>query len=261
MIGVYYPYLEGAGKWEELRYSLRSLEMHFKEEYEVWIVGDLPEWIKGVWHIPHVKDATGPMASTCDAIIKLWEYLKSDLTPDVFVRMYDDIYFIGDRGLEDLKVTRYLFDCEDLKREGIKSGGALWREAVQRTVRATKRFGFEGIMTETHCPEVFEKKRMIEVFDLFEPLENRLLTSTLYYNVFPWERRLKDRKVERMLFYGYENEFSYSKPPAEAGGNSPFDFAQGPEGKFFLNHNDKGLDDGLKRWIERRFGKKSRWEK
>lgn len=46
MIKIFYPYWAKASRWEELKYSLRSLEKNFKQDFEVWIVGDLPEWVK-----------------------------------------------------------------------------------------------------------------------------------------------------------------------------------------------------------------------
>lgn len=266
MIGVYYPYLENASKWDELRYSLRSLERFFKEEeYEVWIVGDKPDWIKNVRHIAHVKNHRIAASCTNDAISKLSAYLEHRDTPEKFIRMYDDIYFIGNRTVNDLEITRYLFTNDELRNGSFTSGGAVWRDQVFRTVSEVERWRAcererlrevemekwgEIVMTETHCPEVFEKKKLQEVFEIFDVLEDRLLTSTLYYNIFAFDRKLRDRKIERALFYGKENEFSYGELKESA-----------LAGKYFLNHNDEGLDDKLKAFIKETFQDKSRWEK
>ena len=251
MIGIFYPYLESASKWEELRYSLRSLEKFFEEEYEVWIVGDKPDWIRNVRHIPHTPE-TGRVMSpvTYDAIMKLATYIDEDDSPDKFIRMYDDIYFVGKRNLLDLEVTRYLLTYEELQAKALSSGSFTWRDQVRRTVAAVRAKGYAGLMTETHCPEIFEKDNMREIFDLFDPLEGRLLTSTLYYNVFPFERMLKDRDTERILFYGEGGNIGM-------GGH----VGQPIQGKYFLNHNDKGLNAGLKRFIKGMFREKSRFEK
>src|SRR5665647_3319131 len=116
-------------------------------------------------------------------------------------------------------------------------------------------------MTETHCPEVFEKDKMRKIFKMFDPLENRLLTSTLYFNVFPYELMLKDRKVERALFYGYENDFSYGPGECELVETRFNRVSRVCEGKYYLNHNDDGLDDGLKKFISGMYPDKCRFEK
>ncbi len=254
MIGVYYPYLESAKKWEELKYSLRGLDRFFGEDFEVWIVGDLPSWIKGVRHIPHKKTERITSSATYDAVSKLSQYIDNKDSPERFVRMYDDIYFIAERTLADLEVTRYLFSYEEFSSGGCRSGSLIWQDQVRKSVEAVRQIGYPGYMTETHCPEVFEKKKMQKVFALFGPLENRLLTSTLYYNVFPFGRLLKDRKTERALFYGQENDFSY-------GNLSGSQMDQILKGKYFLNHNDLGLDNDLKKYICKMFPQKSRFEK
>src|SRR5660397_96648 len=140
MIGVYYPYLESAGAWEELRYSLRSLELFFREEYEVWIVGDLPAWIQNVRHIPHQKKAIVNAGCTYDAVSKLKAYIDCEDSPNEFVRMYDDVYLTGTRTVKQMQITRYLFTNDELNNGEFASGGILWRDQVFRSTDAMVRF-------------------------------------------------------------------------------------------------------------------------
>jgi hypothetical protein len=258
MIGVFYPYLEGAGRWEELRYSLRSLDKFFNEDYEVWIVGDLPDWIQNVKHIPHQKTEMINAGATYDAVSKLKLYINCNSSPDQFLRMYDDVYLTGARTIKQMQVTRYLFTNEELNSGEFASGGIVWRDQVFRTTDAVISLEYPGYMTETHCPEAFEKQKMREIFEMFDPLGNRLLTSTLYFNVFPYELMLKDRKVERTLFYGYEDDFSYGPGKGETGETRLMNICKG---KYYLNHNDTGLDERLKKFIQEMYPDKSRFEK
>jgi len=253
MIGIFYPYLEKASLWQELRYSLRSLEGHLKENFEVWIVGDLPDWIQNVKHLPHKKIENIHAPSTFDAVKKLQAYLNQDDSPETFIRMYDDVYFLGDRNIEDLQVTRYLFNYGQIQNGELRSGSQIWRNQVLRSVQAARQSGHYGLMTETHCPEVFEKQKMAEVMELFDPDVNRLLTSTLYFNLYPYPDYLQDLKTERALFYGYENAYSFHSSNLES--------TAWLEGKYFLNHNDVGLDGNLKAFISGMFPHKSRFEK
>jgi len=261
MIGVYYPYLASASRWEELRYSLRSLEKFLNEDYEVWIVGDLPEWVRNVKHIPHQKTAMTNAGTTYDAVSKLKLYIDHNDSPDKFLRMYDDVYITGARTLKQMQITRYLFTNDELNSGEFVSGGIVWRDQVFRSTDAVVRLGYHGYMTETHCPEVFEKDKMREIFEMFDPLENRLLTSTLYFNVFPYERMFKDRKVERALFYGYENDFSYGPGECQLIETRLNRVSHICTGKYYLNHNDDGLDDCLKNFIQGMYPEKCRFEK
>ena len=40
-------------RWDELLYSIRSIEKFYPGHGTIWIIGDKPEWIQNVKHIPH----------------------------------------------------------------------------------------------------------------------------------------------------------------------------------------------------------------
>jgi hypothetical protein len=273
MIPVFYPYWENGSKWEELRYSLRSLESHFKTDFIVYVVGDRPEWIQNVIHIPYEREVIDQEPSLHNALMMLHKFLITRITndelhelrtnytkpptgfgtavgaQDLFVRMYDDIYFLKDRTVEDLMVTRIVRTKEEAK--AITAGGGKWRQQVKDACGLLERKGYDGYMTETHCPEVFSARLMRHIFRMFDLPKNKLLTSTIYYNVFPYKNGLVDKKTERALFYGEDTAYSYLSRNIEST----------CEGKYFLNHNDAGLNEELKEFIKGRFTEKSRFEK
>lgn len=235
--------------------------MYFEcEEYEVWIVGDLPDWIQNVNHIPHAKDKT--RTSNHDATSKLKAYLDSE-SPEKFIRMYDDICFVGARALQDLEITRYRNTYQEWQKPEFRSGGTDWRECVDRTLETVKRYKGLGLMTETHCPEVFEKARMKHIFEMFDPWENRLLTSTLYYNMFPFDNYIRDLKTERAAFYGYHNDFSYSCVNVEENPKGRFtpNIEEKVKGKYFLNYSNLGLGGLMQNYLKHRFPNKSKYER
>lgn len=252
MITVFYPYWESGCEWNELRYSLRSLDKHLKTDFEVFIVGDLPPWVQNVTHIPYERDdfATNPSLYNALRMLELFLKTASELhLPDEFIRMYDDIYFLQDRTLDDLKVTRVIRNSDETMN--LRSGGGVWRDQVSRTVNRVREMGYPGYMTESHCPEVFSIRKMEDLFCFFGLPENEYLTSTLYYNVHPFDHVIYDRKTERALFYGEENEFSFSSD----------DVVKKCKGKYYLNHSDSGLNSELRSFIRRRFRGKSRFER
>lgn len=252
MITVYYPYWESASEWEELRYSIRSIDQHFKTDYQVCIVGDLPNWIQNVIHLPYTREYFTTNPSIYNALRMLQQFLFFAVTNnlgDLFLRMYDDIYFLQDQTPDDLMVTRIIRTGDEAMQ--MKSGGNVWRNQVADTVARLKNLGYEGYITETHCPELFSVKQMQSIFVEFGLPFNELLTSTLYYNVYPFERSLIDRKVHRAIFYGEENDYSFASESV----------AQKCKGKYFLNHNDTGLNSELRKFIRNKFRKRSKFEK
>lgn len=253
MLRVYYPYWEGGARWEELRYSLRSLERHLKADYEVVIVGDKPAWLTNVTHIPYERNNSevgSALKNTLRMMLLLLDWLEATGEDDAwFLRMYDDVYFLKDRSEEDLRVTRLVRDAGEALQ--IASGGMVWRRQVTETIVALRERGYEGYLTESHCPELFAADKMRFVYSAFGLPERELLTSTLYYNLFPHERMMMDKKVERALFYGSETAYSFGPGMVE----------RKCADKVFLNHNDQGLDGEVKGFLERRFGERSRFEK
>jgi hypothetical protein len=252
MITVYYPYWESASEWEELRYSLRSLDRHLKTEFEVFIVGDLPRWAQNVTHIPYAREYNATNPSTYNALRMLQLFLNYCTTrqiPDDFIRMYDDIYLLQDRCPEDLMVTRIIRTEHELNR--LISGGQVWRKQVEDTIARLRQLGYKGYMTESHCPELFSVYRMQNIFVYFGLPTIEYLTSTLYYNVYPYPKTINDKKVERSVFYGEENDFSFTSE----------NVSEKCKGKYYLNHNDTGLNSELRNFIRRKFRVKSRFEK
>jgi len=250
MITIYYPYWEAGSSWNELRYSLRSLEKHLKSPFEIVFVGDKPDWVQNVTHIPYTRDNTKTSLWNTLRMMELFlEYqLRSGFQCDQFIRMYDDVYFLRDMTVEELKVTRVIRTPEEVM--SIASGGEIWRKQIFATVDELHQREYLGYLTESHCPEVFSVRKMNLVYSVFELAEKELLTSTLYYNIFPYAHRITDKKTQRALFYNEENDYSFSSD----------NVAQKCQDKYFLNHNDQGLNRELKEFIESRFPNRSRFE-
>jgi hypothetical protein len=251
MIDVYYPYLHNESKWNELKYSLRSIDKHLKEDYRVVIVGDCPDWVKNVTHIPHTRNHHIEETSTFDAVSKLILYLNHESSSEYFIRMYDDIYLLQDVTISDIDVIRAMYDINGFPADG----KSVWFEQLKRTMLILKKNGLTTWNTETHMPEYFKKNNMLSIIDVFKPLENRLLTSTLYFNVLYSYLGLEpiiEKRTHGAKFYGDKREWNY---PPEA------DPAECCVGKLFLNHNNAGLTDKLKAFIEHKFPEKSRFEK
>ena len=250
MIDVYYPYFEREAAWEELRYSLRSIEKHFKFEFRVVIVGDLPGWINpdSVLHIPHERCEGMQENTLYDAITKQLLFNAHPDTSLHFVRMYDDIYILRDVELVDIGQFKAMYSFEDVP---VRSG--TWWNQLNNTLSTLRAKGYDAWNTETHLPELFNKEKMQWVINIYSALENRLLTSSLYFNTFfPAAQPLlfsKDFAVQ--CYDNIDGPFYFS---------SEGDLVGKFKGKTYLNHNNAGLNDNLRSFIRTRFLNKSRFE-
>lgn len=85
---IVYVYKTGWGNWLELKYSLRSLS-NFPHD-NVYIVGDKPDWIKWVIHIP-ASDEWNKFENVRNKFMAICK--NNDISND-FVLMHDDFYIL-----------------------------------------------------------------------------------------------------------------------------------------------------------------------
>ena len=110
-----------------------------------------------------------------------------------------------------------------------------------------------GWNTETHLPELFNKEKMQWIITAYGALENRLLTSSLYFNTFfPNAEPLLFSKAFAIQFYDNADGPFYD--------SSEGDLAEKCKGRSYLNHNNAGLNDNLKYFLKTTFPHKSRFE-
>ncbi len=250
MIDIFYPYFEQAATWQELRYSLRSIEKNFLFDFQVWIVGDLPPWIRpgSVRFIEHNRIEGIPENTTYDAITKLLLFCNHADTCLHFIRMYDDIYVLEPVDFPYVCQYKAMYPFEKIP---VRFG--IWWEQLKRSVEAVRQRGFPGWNTETHLPEFFNKEKIRWVVDVYQALEKRLLTSTLYFNTFYHHvtPQLFSKNFAVQCYDNIDNEF-YTSPSGDL--NVKF------SGKKYLNHNNGGLNQNLKSFLENKFPDKSKFE-
>jgi hypothetical protein len=252
MVVVYYPWVSGLDRFTEIHYSLRSLQMHAKFDYQVVIVGDDPCVKFDYIHLPHQRNWDGRHGENLrDAISKMKmfiEWAKNNNMHD-FIRMYDDIYLLRDITLEEIKLVKVMEQLHDdtwiYKKEINRSCSLIWWYQLKKTYYALKHVRHQVWNTESHCPEFFEVAMMDFLLMQFRVGEQELLTSTLYYNYW---RCVEAGKMVRASdvkagFYGRSGFKALNTKTVVAA----------VEGKCFLNHNDQGLRDPLQNFIVRRF--------
>lgn len=247
-LAVIIPYLSAAAQGNELLYALRSIDKHFKEECQVVIIGDKEDWFSDqILHIDHVCIGENPQA---DVIDKMREILIDERISEEFVWTNDDIYFVSSTSMDDLRV---------LKTDGIlKTDGSsgTYNKNRERTIAALQSHGRPIRNFATHMPVVFEKGKMMEVFEQFQKeLEEGVLLSSLYFNLHnditqetqecDWKSDVWSLRVISGL-QTKEKKDLFRKLIGQ---------------KHFLNHSESGYSTLLMDWVNRQFPEKCRFEK
>ncbi len=105
MIDILYPIGKGSVmNNDELRYSLRSVEKHLKNFRNVYIIGQKPDFLKDVVHIPH-EDID--RSKETNIYKKILRGCQDETISDQFLFMNDDHFF-----LEDIDAPTFPFFCK-----------------------------------------------------------------------------------------------------------------------------------------------------
>lgn len=229
MINIVYPLINSG--WDELKYSLRSLEQHFKEDFEVTVIGDYePTWINNVSYIKTPRYST-PNADTGSKL------RLCTLIFDNFIWMNDDIYLAKDTTLAEMKT---IYAKEKYSVESHKGANA-WIEIATKSYDAVAKVFPEKTLFNyvTHTPFYFESDKLIQVNDILPIFDGSLDAIICYLNVTGPERpkKLKDR-------------FLFSVP-----------FTAPERGYRYLNHAENALSGQAKEYLQTMFYTPSKFEK
>lgn len=262
MINVVYPLIPGWAHQDfEFKHSIRSLEENLKEDFEVTVIGRyLPLWVKP----KTIKFITTDTGRSKDALKKAaWEYIHARQ----FLWMNDDIYMMKPTSLEDLRVKLYQKDFSEMHEDrevwkhfkGVyevnkQAGAAIarqhgmtkWKRRIRETIDILENTGRPMFDYSTHSPYLFNGANLLSLEEEFPGVfTSEHVVETAYYNIFhpDWE----NRPISGSDWLG-----AYSK---EQGDLLRIDRSR------FINHNDEGLTEDLKKRILHRFPNKSRFEK
>lgn len=269
MIDIVYPYLHSKAKFEELKYSIRSIEENFVGKYRIVIIGDvLPNWLdnKKVLFIKHQRDEMADFTVATDANTKMDIIINHPDISDEFIVMYDDIYLL--MGIDKELMHRLSFSvyiAQIFKGKPYfhpqSTSSANYKHTQTYTYDALFNAGYAEVYNyETHIPRVISKEIMKEVFFTFQPIKNHLQRFTLYNN---W-------LINKTIFKGYSKNI-YTKDMGVKAGfygvDTPHSFVSDKATiekscsvNYYLNHNDLGLSADLLAYIKARYPNPSSYE-
>lgn len=82
-------------KNQELRYCLRSIEQHLAGVGNVFIIGECPEWLQNIIHIPFTEDPRNRYRDR-NIMLKMSEACKDQRVSDDFLMVHDDHFLLAD---------------------------------------------------------------------------------------------------------------------------------------------------------------------
>lgn len=243
---IIYPLkAKGGSRWDnnELRYSLRSVDKHFRlvsgERAKVFILttANLPWLDKDVATVVKVR-------GYADAIKEAWSLAREHSPTGDYVWMNDDICYVKDTTPADLFPMIHIGKMKPLKGETRAQVNG-WRMKVCETRDRLYELGFDvPINFCTHSPYLFNADMMEAVAAVFG-LKYKSPLETAYFNFYR-DIIPNTRSKNRMMKHN----------PWESWKDMP----HGIKDKRFLNYADRGLNNLLKGFLHGMFPNPSIYE-
>lgn len=227
MINVVYPFIKS--KWDEIRYSLRSLEEHFEGEIKPFLISNyMPEWMHNINHIKSERYANPYL----DTAAKL-ELCINEL--DDFIWMNDDTFLLKSTSLADIKTPRALSTFPNYRAP------TPWMARIQKALaQLEKKFPQQKFYNYgTHAPYYYESKKLKKLARTFPIFTGDTSIELLYFNTFT---DCEPSFLEEVLRITTDQVYRVK------------------ETHRYINCNDRGLTDNLKNYLQKRFSKPSKYE-
>jgi len=186
----------------------------------VWIVGVKPDWCVNVKHIPFSDSYVCKDANMISKILRVC----CDGVSDEFIRLSDDQLF--------LKPYKGGYYYDGL----LKNGESAYSHIAQNTKDLLLREGRTIFNFDTHCPQIISKKYADIMLRCPFGEGVGVLVNSFYFNSLG----IEPTEVNMLRVKGAQDTYNFDKD--------------------FLNYNDSGLTEGLKKKIMEFLPEKSRYE-
>lgn len=161
----------------ELKYSLRSIEMFANNVGDIFIIGELPEWLSNqAWHIP-LPDGRGSQRNIHEKI-KL-ACLDKRVSED-FLFWNDDFFLIDTIDCETYPYYQSGTLTDKINKRIANDG---YRRAMENSYKFLNTNTRWTLYYDIHCPIIYNKKKYLELMDLVDwSVPNGYVIKSLYAN-------------------------------------------------------------------------------
>ena len=239
------------GDWSDLRYALRALESNFIDLGNVWLIGDKPDWVTGVNHVPRSVDySEDDRRRNFNYCGSMWLAARNADISDNFLYLADDHFILTPRTAQNFRDTILVReDMAAYTQAERATADREWQRMIWETVDKLMRAGFGGWNYETHTPKLINRYQLMDMFAAFGYGDGSLIWQTAYFNMFPppdgTQGFLSEETPLKAGFYG----------PA-----TPDEVRQKADAAVYLNYNEFGFSPSVRGYLEARFPNKSRFE-
>lgn len=249
-IDIIYPNVEQFVQWEEMKYSLRSLEKNLiGVNFNMWIVGELPAWInpEEVNFIPVEYSGQTPRI---DILHKHLAVINHADIGEEYFWMNDDIYFVNKVMYADMCLPVVVNNLND--SIALLSPQTIWGRDNIRTLNLLKEEGLSTWNYGVHIPHRFEKSKLKFLIGKYNMLADPIVLTQIYYNYWfkdwlpYWDT--VDLKNNQGFCINRENP-NWENVKAQL------------KVKKYMNNAESGMTDELQVLIKKLFPAKSKFEK
>lgn len=171
---IVYPWHADQARWDELRYSLRSVEKFFEDKTcPIFIMGTRrPEWLNEFKHRVHYIGA-----------FTYRQALEKGLqVAEKVLWMNDDIWFLKPSTWTECAVPRYLKEVGPEFLDKAETQTNPWRRGVIHVLKKLAEMGItEQKVFSTHTPYVYEREKVLDVFAKFGVFEKMALELPYFH--------------------------------------------------------------------------------
>ena len=266
---IVYPYFNRETAWEELRYSLRSLEANLKEDFEAVIIGEAPSWLKEDSYIliPQIRIDRIEQTVNFNILQKL-EILANHTDVNAeFVRFDDDMFLLKPTNYEWFKSNRHvILDFFSYKAQIAPHNN--YALSVKNTIELCRKRHLPTWNHNLHMPRLMNKKNLYDMFLNTSVIASRFHWETLYANTYLPENfephYLMKEDFNKIGYYGVLDEFGTLIPEEQ----TYEEFKEWTDLHQMLSVDDAGFENAqhgevnyIKKYLEEKFPTKSRFEK
>ena len=239
-------YVLGSGStWNnnEIRYSLRSVEKNGIGLGQIFIVGELPEFLsKGVIHIKAADIFNPNQNADGNIATKVLAACADERLSDDFLFINDDHIILQPIHLANVPAF-HKGDMNTYQESFWQLN--FWRGRLRRTMEILNQKGLTSYHFDCHTPIIFNKHLFPQVMANFPYKEGIGLTmKSLYGNSVYSETGIPLRNEKKTVFKFFTSK-QLSERLVDCG---------------FMSFNDLGLNKELKLWLDEQFPNQSCWE-
>lgn len=222
---IVFPWHAAEAKWQELRFSLRSIDRYFEDKKcPIFIFGTKrPGFIREDNPRVHYRGAY----TYSEALSNGAQVAKKVMWVN------DDLIFLKPTTWADCEIPYYVRDADPKKAADAPEQTNPWREACRRVFAKLMKMGITDLkIYSTHLPYVWEREKVLTVFREFGIWE-KMPFELAFFHLFPdGATKLTDERTEEL-------------PNSEAR---------------FLNYADRHLTEAFKAELMRLFPDPAEWE-